>query len=256
MSWLVLLTPLVPFLALLPGSIWYLPLVAPLTLYPAFAVRVRERDYLGAWLLGLAWAFLLSVGVILLVFWLPDAARHGIVNGEPYRLEMFQWVATGIAPENNWRQFLPIHLLHLGIFLVLTWVSAGYLGLSLGAVLVGYMSYFVGSYAAASGHPVLGSMAAWVPWSVIRVLAFVLLGCLFARPLLVRRLWPFGPDEYRLMGLAATGIVVDLLMKASFAPDYGLFLRQFAHGAIPWVLTFLPMFSHLGLLSGMLEFLP
>jgi hypothetical protein len=231
-TWLLLLTPLVPFLAVVPGAGWVLPLIAPLTLYPAFAPRVRERDYFGAWSLAMAWAILLSLGVILLVFWLPDAARHGIVNGEPYRVEMFGWIDTGIGRENDWRAFVPTHLLHLGIFLLLTWVSAGYLGLSLGAAMVGYMSYFVGSYAVASGHPLLGSMAAWVPWSVVRVMAFVLLGCLFARPLLVRKVWPFEREERRLMGLAATGILIDILMKAAFAPAYGRFLRQMAGGAI------------------------
>ena len=38
----------------------------------------------------------------------------------------------------------------LSLFALLTYLSAGYLGLVLGAALTGYMSYFVGSYAAAS----------------------------------------------------------------------------------------------------------
>lgn len=231
MTALLLLTPFLPLLVTLPGGKWVFPLLAPLTLYPAFQVRVRERDYLGAWTLGAVWAFLLSLGVILLVFYLPDAAREGILNGEPYRQEMFGWIATGAGPENDWRQFLPQHLLHLGVFLLLTWVSGGYLGLVLGAALTAYMSYFVGSYAVASAHPFLGSLAAWVPWSVVRVLAFILLGAVFSRPLLVRRAWPFEGMEHRLVALAASGILMDLLMKAFFAPTYGLFLRQMARSA-------------------------
>src|SRR5262249_23417497 len=135
---------------------------------------------------------------------------------------------TGEAPENHPAAFIPVHLLHLGLFLLLTWASGGYLGLVLGATLVDYMSYFVGSYAVASAHPVLGAMAAWVPWSVVRVFAFVLLGALFARPLLVRRVWPFTRLEYQLMALAASGLLVDILMKSLLAPSYGLFLRQLA----------------------------
>lgn len=234
MTWLLPLTLLLPLLVLVPGGVWALPLLAPLTLYPSFALRVRERDYFGAWTLGLLWAGLLSLGVILTVFWLPDAARSGIYYGEPYRQEMFGWIATGEGRENEWRSFVPQHTLHLAVFVLLTWLSAGYLGLVLGAALVGYMSYFVGSYAVvATVHPVLGSIAAWVPWSVVRVLAFVLLGCLFARPLLVRRVWPFGRDEVRLMALAASGILMDWLIKAAFAPAYGRFLHQMAPGAIP-----------------------
>lgn len=229
----ILLTPFVPLLAALPGGQWLLPLLAPLTLYPAFVERVRERDYFKAWQLGIAWAALLSVGVIALTFWMPEAARAGILNGEPYRQEMFTWINTGAGRENDWRAFLPTHVLHFAIFLVLAWVSGGYLGLVLGAVLMGYMSYFVGSYAAASGHPFLGSIAAWVPWSVLRVLAFVLFGTLFARPLLVRRIWPFEREEGKLMALAASGLLADVLIKAFFARGYGVFLRQMAEGLLP-----------------------
>jgi len=230
-SWLLVLTPLLPLLGLLPGGRFLLPLVAPLTLYPVFIGRVRRRDYLGAWSRGLVWALLLSGGVIALVHFLPGAAGEAIWNGEPYRKEMFGWIATGEAPENHPAIFLPIHLLHLGLFLLLTWASGGYLGLVLGAALVGYMSYFVGSYAVASAHPLLGAVAAWVPWSVIRVFAFVLLGALFTRPLLVRRVWPFERLEIQLMGLAASGILIDILMKSLLAPSYGLFLRQLARAA-------------------------
>jgi hypothetical protein len=229
--WL-LVTPLLPLLAsALPAAgRWALPLLAPLTVYAAFAARVRGGDYEGAWQLGVAWAVLLSVGVIAVAEVWPAAAAAGILHGEPYRREMFGWVATGVAPENDWRQFVPVHLTHLAIFVALAWVSGGYLGLVLGAALVGYMSYFVGSYAAASGHLVWGAAAAWVPWSVIRVLAFVLLGALFSRPLLLRRVWPFGRREYRLMALAAAGLLADVAVKAMLAPTYGLWLRNFAHG--------------------------
>jgi hypothetical protein len=230
--WLLALTPLLALLALVPGGGWAMGLLAPLTLYPSFAPRVRERNYLGAWGLGLLWAALLSAGIILLVLFAPDGARDGIVNGEPYRQEMFHWIATGEGREGDWRQFLPTHLSHFAIFLVLTWVSGGYLGLVLGAILTGYMSYFVGSYAAASGHPLLGSLASWVPWSVIRVMAFVLFGALFSRPLLVRRVWPFERLEYQMMILATSGILADILMKAFLAPSYGLFLCQMADGVI------------------------
>ncbi len=227
------LTLFVPLVAALPGAgKWLLPLVAPLTVYPAFRARVLERDYRGAWAHACAWAFLLSAGVVLLVFFWPEAAREGIWNGEPYREEMFTWIATGEGREADPRAFVPVHLLHLGLFLVLTWISAGYLGLVLGAALVAYMSYFVGSYAQASGHPLLGSLAAWVPWSVVRVAAFVLLGALFARPLLVRRSWPFEKLEYRLMALAAAGILADLLIKTAAARPYGLFLREMARSAL------------------------
>jgi hypothetical protein len=231
---LLMLTPLTVLLALIPGiGGWALALLAPLTLYPFFIQRVKERDYLGAWRLGILWTVLLSAGVILLVFLFPEGAARGILRGETYRQEMFGWIATGEGKENDWHRFLPEHLLHFAVFIVLCWASGGYLGLVLGALLTAYMSYFVGSYAAASGHPFLGSVAAWVPWSAVRVCAFVLSGALFARPLLVRRAWPFERPEFRLMAVAAAGILVDIVMKILIARPYGLFLRQMARSLMP-----------------------
>lgn len=203
-----------------------MPLLAPLTLWPAFAPSIRDRRYLAAFLQGMLWAALLSAGVVLLVRYAPEAARDGILHGESYRAEMFSWIETGLAPENDWRAFLPQHLLHLAAFALLAWLSGGYLGLVLGAGLMGYMSYFVGSYAVASGAPVAGALVAWVPWSVVRVAAFVALGGVLARPRLVDERFALGPRELPWILAAAAGILIDLSVKALCAPAYGRFLRR------------------------------
>jgi len=222
----VLLTPLLPWLVALPAGPWALPLLAPLTVYPAFAARVRERRYGGAWLLAMGWAALLSVGVITLVAVRPELAARGILHGPAYKAEMAGWILTGVGKEATPSAFVPEHLLHLAAFLVLTTVSAGYLGLALGAFLMAYMSYFVGSFAVASSQPMVGALAAWVPWSVLRVMAFVLLGALLARPLLVRRRWPFERREAWLFAFAFAGIAADLALKTLLAPRWGALLRD------------------------------
>jgi hypothetical protein len=230
--WLLLLTPLLPAVAAVPvAGRWALPLLAPLTLYPAFVERVRRGDHGTAWLLGMVWAVLLSAGVIGLAELWPGSAGGGILHGDAYRQQMLTWVSTGVGPENDWRQFVPIHLEHLLLFVALTWASGAYLGLVLGAILVDYMSYFVAGYGLAGGHPIAGAIVAWVPWSVLRVMSFVLLGCLFARPLLLRQPWPFGRRERQLMGVAAAGLAADIALKAVLAPTYGLWLRHMAQAA-------------------------
>jgi hypothetical protein len=238
------LTPAVPWLGswvssgtswgtggIAPGM-WLVPLLAPLTLYFAFRNRVRLKDYFGAWRLGIAWVALLSLGVVTLVLVRPEAAQGTVIHGEAYRQEMFDWIRTGAGSEGHPMRALPTYALHLVALVALTWVSAGYLGLVLGAVLTGAMSYFVGSYAAAAEAPWIGPLLAWVPWSVLRVMAFVLLGCLFARPLLVGRPWPFGSRENRLLLLAAGGILADVLLAALTADRYGVLLRRFADGLL------------------------
>jgi hypothetical protein len=217
----LLLTPL-------PGGAYLLPALAPLTLYYAFCLRVRAGDYGSAWRWGVAWAALLSAGVMLLVAAFPETARSGILHGEDYRQEMFRWIQIGQAPENDWRLFLPQHAWHLTLFVVLTWMSGGYLGLVLGAALIGYMSYFVASYAQIAEHPLVGACLAWVPWSILRVLSFVMIGSVLARPLLVRRFWPLGREEARWLALAAMGLLADVVIKGLLAPRYGLFLRDLA----------------------------
>lgn len=219
-------TPLVPLVGVVPVvGPWLVPLLAPLTLWRPFSRLVRADRIGGAWGVAMLWALLLASGVIALTLFAPGAAGEAILNGEPYRSEMFSWIATGVGREGSPREFVPQHLLHLGAFLVLTLVSGGYLGLALGAGLLDYMSYFVATYARASGSP-LGLLVAWVPWSVIRVLAFVLLGAVASRPLLLRRRDAIDRGHLALAALAVAGIVADLLLKAALAPAYGRFLRS------------------------------
>ncbi len=229
---LLVLTMAVPWITVLPGGRWLLPWVAPLTLYPGFARCVHAGRPWSAWGRALAWAALLSLGVIVLAVFSPETASRGILRGTSYRQEMFSWIETGQGAEGDWRLFLPTHLQHLALFCLAAVVSAGYLGLVLGAFLLDYMSYFVGSYAAASGHPLIGALIAWVPWSVLRVAAFILLGVLLARPLLVRRIWPYRRSDLHLVLIAAGGILLDLLLKGLAAPAYGRFLARFA-GDLP-----------------------
>lgn len=229
---LLALTPWVPWLGILPWGRWWMPLLVPLTVLIAFQNRVRLGDYFGAWRLGMVWAVLLSLGVIGMVYARPDATARAILHGEAHRQEMFHWIATGEGGEGRPAAFLPRQLLQLTAFVGLTWVSGGYLGLALAALLVGCMSYFVGAYAMASGSLWVGPAMAWYPWAVLRLLTFLLLGVLFSRPFLVRRPWPFGPRERVLLALAASGVVVGVLIQTFLAPQYGLALRQLAGGLI------------------------
>lgn len=224
----LLAVPLIVALAAVaPGGRWWLPAVVALPLLPGFTAGVRARAWWPTWRLAMGWAALLSGSIVVLVVVAPERAAAAVLNAEPYRQVMFGWIFEGVGPELEPRRFLPEHALHLGGFVILALLSGGVLGLMLGAVLVGYMSYFVGSYAVASGHLVVGAVAAWVPWSVFRVAAFVMLGCVLARPLLVRR-FDLGRTEWRLVGLAAVGIACDLLLKTFGAAPYGRFLAWLA----------------------------
>jgi len=228
-GWLAL-APLAPLVALLPGGRWLAPLVAPLPLWPSFAAAVRAGARRRAFGLGLVWALLLTISTVALTQVAPQAAGRGILNAEPYRIEMFGWIEQGIGRENQPARFLPEHLLHLSGFAVLSVVSGGYLGLVLGAALLAYMNYFVGAFALSAGAPVAGALAAWVPWAVLRVVAFVALGSILARPLLVGRREAFGAADRRWIVAALLGVAADIALKTLLAPSYGLWLRGWLAG--------------------------
>lgn len=226
---LIAMLPLgVALLAALGGLAW-LSVVATALVAPAFLALVGAERYGAAWGVAMVWAAALSASVILLVQWRPDLLGQ-ILFAEGYRDEMFGWISTGVGKETQPLRWLPEHALHLAGFLILARLTAGLGGLVLGAGLVAYMSAFVGAYAAAAGRPVLGACAAWVPWSVVRVAAFVALGVACAAPAFSGRGWRWSVSERRLWALGAVGILLDGVMKAALAPLYGRFLLGLAGG--------------------------
>jgi hypothetical protein len=133
---------------------------------------------------------------------------------------MFDWIATGAGKEGDWRRFLPEHALHLGAFALLSLLSAGYLGLALGAALMAYMNYFVAGVVTASGEPFAAVTTAWFPWSIARVLAFIAFGVLLARPLLRGERWPYERRHLRWLAFAALGIALDIGLKIALASTF------------------------------------
>jgi hypothetical protein len=226
---LVAATPAVVAALAATGTLVALPIVAAALVTPGFLAQAGAERHGRAWGLAMTWAALLSASVIALVLLRPDLLPQ-IFHAEPYRQEMFGWIATGVGKETQPAHWLPEHALHLAGFLVLARLTAGVGGLILGAGLVAYMSAFVGAYAAAAEHPVLGALVAWVPWSVVRVAAFVALGVGCAKPWFTGRGWAFDARERRLFLLGFAGIALDVTLKALLAPAYGRFLLGLAGG--------------------------
>ena len=95
-----------------------------------------------------------------------EAAEAAVLRGKSYRVEMMTWLATGEGAEGDPGPFLPLHLQRLALFLPLSLLSGGALGLVMGAVMVNSMDFFVASYAlASSGVP---AALAWFLWALCR----------------------------------------------------------------------------------------
>jgi hypothetical protein len=231
-------------LAVIPALVlpWVLlPLQQPLPfilipVIPVALVYVRAiaaRDASRAMTVALTWAVAWSATTIAAAALRPDAAMRGIWHAGAFRDEMVRWIATGAGPEGNIRLFLPRVLIEFALVLLLSAVSAGAVGLLLGAILLAYMNGYVG-WVAANADPRVGPLAAaliaWPPWSAARVVSFICAGTaaahwgnprLFAR---FRTNVPRGPVR-RLLLLAVGLLVLDIFLKWWLAPLWREWLR-------------------------------
>jgi hypothetical protein len=143
---------------------------------------------------------------------------------------MFEFIRTGHGSEGDIRAFLPQHVLHGVAFSVLAIATAAVLAMPLGAYLMNYMAYYVGALAAASAHPWKAIVLAWVPWAIVRVMSFVTLGVVLSGSVLSRvAQFPYRlADQRRWIGLAACGLLLDIVMKWLLAPWWRHLLRAAA----------------------------
>ena len=215
-------------LGLAIGHRWLLPALNTLPAYLTMVALLRRGERRQAVLAMLVWAVALAVGgTVSFALW-PRPVDTVVLNGPGYREEMFAWILTGIGRESQPARFLPQHLGHLAGFVVLSLATASALSITMGAVLMNFMSFYVASLARAGAPTWAVVLLGWQPWAICRVAAFCTLGVVLSEPLLARLL------KYRYDGLraarpyvlaAAAGILADWVLKALLAPAWGAWLR-------------------------------
>lgn len=230
MSWLLLAaaTIALTFLGYHSRLPWLLPLLQVVPAYPFLVRDLKEGKIPLAVLRMLAWAVILAVTMGTLALHSPETGAASVLHGEAYRDEMIRWIRTGVGTESMPSRFLPQHLLHAAAFAALSLATGSLLSLVLGAVLMNYMSFYVGSLLSLARRPGIVLLCGWPPWSILRVTAFVILGVVLAGPLLRRVAGiPFRwADRRGWILAAAAGLVLDAALKAMLAPSWGRILRS------------------------------
>jgi hypothetical protein len=198
-----------------------------------YARAIAARDASRAMTVAFAWAVAWSATTIAAATLRPDAAMRGIWHAGAFRDEMVRWISTGAGPEGNIRLFLPRVLIEFALVLLLSAVSAGTVGLLLGAILLAYMNGYVG-WVAANADPRVGPLAAaliaWPPWSAARVASFICAGtaaAIWGHPRLFARSRTNVPraSVRRLLLLAVGLLLLDIFLKWWLAPLWREWLR-------------------------------
>jgi len=205
-----------------------LPVLNAAPAYAAMVILLRRGELRRAVVVMLVWAAALAVaGTVTFAVW-PEPPGPLILHGPDYRDEMFAWIRTGAGSEGSPRLFVPQHALHLAAFVVLSVVTASALSITMGAVLMNYMDFYVASLARAGAPLWAVVLFGWQPWAMARVAAFSMLGVVLA-PLLLRRLgWirtTTAPSSRPFVIAAASLLLADVVLKALLAPTWGRVLR-------------------------------
>ena len=214
---------------------WLLPLLQVIPAYPVLVRDLRSGKTSVAVLRMLSWALVIALTVGVLAIRSPEAGAGSVLHGRAYRDEMLRWVRTGVGAESTPSLFRPPHLLHVAAFTLLSLASGSLLSLVLGAVLMNYMSFYVGSLVGMARDPGIVLLCGWPPWAILRVASFVILGVVLAGPLLRRMAGvPFRwADRRGWIAAAAAGLVLDASLKALLAPAWGRILRAAIFPASP-----------------------
>ena len=204
--------------------------MAPLAWVYTRAVRDgRARD---AVLLAVTWAAALTVSTVAACARSPQAALQTIWHASAYRDEMVRWISTSRGPEGSIALFLPRVLLEYAAVWILSAATLGVAALALGSLLLGYMNGYVGWVVANADPAVPGlttALVAWPPWSVARVLSFILAGTAGAlwgaERFYGRRSTETGSLIVRLALASAFLLLVDIGLKWWLAPIWREWLQ-------------------------------
>ena len=206
------------------------PVLNTLPAFPFMIASLRRGQTGEAIARMLVWAAALAVCATAFSYVRTAEAGRLFLHGEAYRIEMFTFVLTGAGTEGQIRLFLPQHALHATAFCALAIATGSLAAMTMGAALMNYMGYYVGALAASSAHPLRAVMVAWVPWSLIRIASFVVLGVVLAGPVLGRLFgFPYSLGrQRRWIAVAIAGLVVDVALKWALADGWRHLIRNAA----------------------------
>lgn len=211
------------------GVPWLTVIAQTALCYPVLWRDLERSDLGGAVRHMLFWAAVVSICTIEVSIHARETAAIAIPRGEAYRVEMFDYIETGLGSENDPHSFLPQHALHFAATLGASFLTAGLGGLLLGSVLLGYMNYYVGALVHLGADPLFGTLFGWPIWSMFRVVGFIVgaiaMAHVFHARVMRRSGWD-GPGFRQLLLWSVTLAFTDIVLKAFLAEPWRAHLLE------------------------------
>lgn len=152
----------------------------------------------------------------------PRETDERVIRAAPYRASMLAWLETGSGPEKRPAAMAASHLREVIWYTAAAIATANFASLVMGAVLLNEMNAYVATLLRAAKRTGTVLLLAWNVWSVVRVLAYVLIGAAAAAPVLRLSGWSVDPGTARALALTgAFGVVADLVLKLALARPCG-----------------------------------
>lgn len=212
-------------------TVWFLPFLNTLFVYPLYMQSVASGKLKRAFLHMMVWTIFMSLTMLTLVNVAPERTGDHILHGPAYKVEMFNWVRTGNAAENYPSQFIPIHLLHFSLFAILSLVTGGFAGLLFGAIQLNYMNFYVGNLIHDSHYAWQAIFMGWQIYAIVRVIGFITIAIALSHLFFVfvkkKELNRELVNRYLLGGVSL--VILDILLKAAIAPHWQKILQPILH---------------------------
>jgi len=170
----------------------------------------------GTWVLGT------TVASVYVFFGHPTETDERVFRAAAYRASMIAWLETGSGPEKRPAATALAHLREAIWYTAAAIATANFGALAMGALLLNEMNAYVATLLRAAKRTGTVLLLAWNVWSVVRVVAYVLIGAAAAAPLLRLIGWRVDAPGARVMAAAGTiGVVFDLLLKLALSRSCG-----------------------------------
>jgi hypothetical protein len=217
------------------GVPWIPPLFQATAIFPLFLYFIINRERARAVGVMALWALITTAATIAVTALAPEVAERAVFRGTEYRDEMFLWIDTTVGPESTPSQFIPQHILHYVVFIVVSFVTVGWGGLVMGCVLLNYMNFYVGSLVLEAAQPAMAVAVGWPPYAAIRVIGYIVgavaVSDLFVTAVLRRNVWEPSVTR-RYLGWSLALFLTDIAVKTLTAPLWRRLLADAAGGPL------------------------